>query len=62
MAKGAETAAGGAEVVGAEVKADFYVKPNGELVPSTGCRYTARNPAVLESAKSGKLKARPDGT
>ena len=39
VAKGAETAAGGAEVAVAEVKADFYVKPNGELVPSTGYRY-----------------------
>ena len=53
VAKGAETAAGGAEVAGAEVKADFYVKPNGELVPSTGYRYMDSNNAV-EALRDGK--------
>ena len=43
-------------------KADFYVKLNGEVVPANGYRYTARNPEVLESARIGKLKSRPDGT
>ena len=34
-------------------KADFYVKPNGELVPSTGYRYMDSNNA-LEAIRDGK--------
>ena len=63
MAKGAETAAGGAEVVGAEVKADFYVKPNGELVPSTGYRYISRKAEYMEKLKTEmEIPANPQGT
>lgn len=44
------------------LKADFYVKPNGDVIPSTGYRYSARNTTVIQNAKSGTIAARADGT
>ena len=43
-------------------QADFYVKPNGDVIPSTGYRYSARNTTVMQNAKSGTIAARADGT
>ena len=43
-------------------KTDFYVKPNGDVVPGTGYRYSARNSSVVENAKKGTIMARSDGT
>jgi hypothetical protein len=43
------------------VKTDFYVTPSGTAVPSTGQRYFARNPELLQSAKDGVLPARSNG-
>ena len=41
---------------------DFYVTPNGDVVPATGYRYTARNVEVVQNAQSGRIAARGDGT
>ena len=42
-------------------KADFYVTPSGEAIPSTGYRYMSRNPEVVLSAQNGTLPAKNDG-
>ncbi|MHB1395126.1 MAG: RHS repeat-associated core domain-containing protein, partial [Clostridia bacterium] len=43
-------------------RADFYVTPSGDAIPSTGYRYFARNPNVLQSAKNGVLPGKSSGT
>ena len=44
-------------------KADFYVKPNGDAVPSTGYRYMSENNKHLGEVKNTMtISANPDGT
>ena len=42
-------------------RADFYVTPDGDVIPSTGYRYSARNVTDLMDARSGNLPARESG-
>ena len=42
-------------------QADFYVMPNGDVVPATGYRYFARNISIIQNAKKGYIEARSDG-
>lgn len=50
-AREAETASSGAKIASAEARADFYVKPNGELVPGTGYRYISREAEYIEKLR-----------
>lgn len=44
-------------------KPDFYVKPNGETVPSTGYRYVSENASYLDSmSESMTIPANEEGT
>ena len=40
---------------------DFYVAPNGDVIPATGYRYSARNVLLIQNAKKGYMVARSDG-
>ena len=40
---------------------DFYVAPNGDIIPATGYRYFARNTSVVQNARRGYIAARSDG-
>lgn len=40
---------------------DFYVAPNGDVIPATGYRYSARNMLLIQNAKKGYIAARSDG-
>ncbi len=42
-------------------QADFYITPNGEVVPSTGYRYSSRKVEVVQNARKGYMEARSDG-
>ena len=45
------------------VKTDFYVKPNGEIVPATGYRYMPAEASYMESLKNTmEIPANPSGT
>ncbi|MCX4341771.1 MAG: hypothetical protein OSJ72_19355, partial [Lachnospiraceae bacterium] len=40
---------------------DFYIAPNGDIIPATGYRYFARNTSVIQNARKGYIAARSDG-
>lgn len=45
------------------VKTDFYVKPNGEIVPATGYRYMPAEASYMDSLKNTmEISANPSGT
>ena len=45
------------------VKTDFYVKPNGEIVPATGYRYMPAEASYMDSLKNTmEIPANPSGT
>ncbi len=46
-----------------KAKADFYVRPNGEIITSTGYRYMSRNASYIEELKNTmEIPANPHGT
>ena len=53
----------GSESGTSSVKTDFYVKPNGEIVPATGYRYMPAEASYMESLKNTmEIPANPSGT
>ena len=50
-------------VVETSVKTDFYVKPNGEIVPATEYRYMPEEASYMDSLKNTmEIPANPSGT
>ena len=53
----------GAESGTSSVKTDFYVKPNGEIVPATGYRYMPAEASYMDSLKNTmEIPENPSGT
>ena len=63
LMKGESAACEVAESGTSSVKTDFYVKPNGEIVPATGYRYMPAEASYMESLKNTmEIPANPSGT
>ena len=59
----AQREAGAGKSGTSSVKTDFYVKPNGGIVPATGYRYMPAEASYMESLKNTmEIPANPSGT
>ena len=45
----------------AQSTTDFYVRPNGDVIPATGYRYIARNTSALQEAQNGRILSKTNG-
>ena len=58
-----ESVTGDIESGSSSVKTDFYVKPNGEIVPATGYRYMPAEASYMDSRKNTmEIPANSSGT